>query len=378
MAEALDVAGNLTLLMGCLVALALVLFAQLLVRALLGWATHIPFAGPAFSDIENALIGALQDAARSLERWAVSCYTGLVESLQLLVGTVLLLFVALYNLAKWLYGQAVSTVSAPIVHKLQVQLAQERLAREAAVTKMAAALAAERALTVRLENSLVDAGVVSAAKAVAAELPGLKAEVGRLRAAEANTESATIPRLRTEVTRTVSDLATLSARVGDLSHEVAVLELVPPAAPGTVAGGGVKEIPGPPGPQGVPGERGAEGPQGPPGPPGEAVGGGTIPDITLPDIGTVTLAGGLAAVWGATERIAAESGLNNPECRGKVKGICSTTPALWERFLAGLVPLGAALDLQDLARAAEAAAEAARPAVDELVRLTMDAAGGAD
>lgn len=376
MAEALDVAGNLTLLMGCLVALALVLFAQLLVRALLGWATHIPFAGPAFSDVENALIGALQDAAGALERYAVACYTGLLDSLRLLIGVTLLLFVAFYDLAKWLYGQAVGVVSAPIVHKLQVQLVQERQAREAAVAKLASELAAERALTVRLENSLVDAGVVSAAKAVAAELPGLKAEIGRLRTAEAALSSSTIPAIRTEVNRTEADLGTLSARVGSLQSEVTVLENVPPAAPGTAAGGGVKEIPGPPGPPGIPGERGAEGPPGPPGPPGETVGGGTIPDITLPDIGTVTIAGGLAAVWSATETIAAESGLNNPECRGKVKGICTTTPALWERFLAGLVPLGAALDLQDLARAAEAAAEAARPAVDELVRLTMDASGG--
>lgn len=91
------------------------------------------------------------------------------------------------------------------------------------------------------------------------------------------------------------------------------------------------------------------------------------------------LAGLIASVAGLsvlTHVIADEAGLGKAECRSKVKAICSTDPSQWAGLLAGLVPLGFALDLKMMARAAEAAAELAGPAVHELAALSVRAADG--
>lgn len=50
--------------------------------------------------------------------------------------------------------------------------------------------------------------------------------------------------------------------------------------------------------------------------------------------------------------IATETGLNNSECRSKVKGICGTDPLAWAKLLGGLAALGFAFDLRALAKVA--------------------------
>lgn len=50
--------------------------------------------------------------------------------------------------------------------------------------------------------------------------------------------------------------------------------------------------------------------------------------------------------------IATETGLNNSECRAKVKGICGTDPLAWAKLLGGLAALGFAFDLRALAKVA--------------------------
>lgn len=49
--------------------------------------------------------------------------------------------------------------------------------------------------------------------------------------------------------------------------------------------------------------------------------------------------------------IATESGLNNSECRSKVKGICGTNPLQWAGLLAGIAAIGVSFDLADILKA---------------------------
>jgi hypothetical protein len=65
--------------------------------------------------------------------------------------------------------------------------------------------------------------------------------------------------------------------------------------------------------------------------------------------------------------LATDAGLANKECRNKVGKICQTNPAQWEGLLAGLVPLGFAFSLHELAALA-------RPLISELEPLIKKAA----
>jgi hypothetical protein len=82
------------------------------------------------------------------------------------------------------------------------------------------------------------------------------------------------------------------------------------------------------------------------------------------------LAGLLAAVPILAQLVrvlARESGLENAECRGKVKNICTTDPALWEGLLATLVAVGFAYSLDELAAIA-------RPVLADLEPVVRKAA----
>lgn len=60
------------------------------------------------------------------------------------------------------------------------------------------------------------------------------------------------------------------------------------------------------------------------------------------------LATGAAAVAALVTALLAETGLENAECRGKVKGICGTNPAAWESLLAGIGVIGFGFSLKEI------------------------------
>jgi hypothetical protein len=97
-----------------------------------------------------------------------------------------------------------------------------------------------------------------------------------------------------------------------------------------------------------------------------------LPDVEklLRNLPWATLAGLLAAVpllRLLTQTIAAESGLDRAECRRKVRGICSTDPAAWERLLAGLLPLGVGFTLAELIEAGVKVVGESESVINELV-----------
>lgn len=88
-----------------------------------------------------------------------------------------------------------------------------------------------------------------------------------------------------------------------------------------------------------------------------------LPGLTIPNLEDLlrskelgSLAGLMAAIpllRAITNTIAVESGLENADCRSKVKGICGTNPAAWAGLLGGLAALGFAFSLKDLYGVAE-------------------------
>ena len=83
--------------------------------------------------------------------------------------------------------------------------------------------------------------------------------------------------------------------------------------------------------------------------------------------GAAALIASIPAIATLVTSIATESGLENESCRTKVKGICGTDPAAWANLLAGLVAIGFAFSLEELAAVA-------RPIVSELAPVIAKAA----
>lgn len=90
----------------------------------------------------------------------------------------------------------------------------------------------------------------------------------------------------------------------------------------------------------------------------EAVGEAALHDLR--DFEKLAPAAALAALLAAFPALralvnttVAESGLDNPECRSKVRGVCTTDPRHWENLLASLVAIGAVVSLPELVRFAK-------------------------
>lgn len=301
----------------------------------------------------------------------------MAEALYLLIGGVMLLFYAQIILVKWLYREAVGIAGGASVAQIRRQLKDEETRARAAEAASTGSIVALRALVKQLQRELATSTSVAVKDLATVKVPALQHDVAELTRALGSATATQLPALRARASRLETRVHDLTARTAAIEGEITVLENVPPAAPGTAGAAGRAGAAGAAGAAGVagaegrPGERGATGEAGAAGAAGAGVG-----DITLPEIGTLPIAGAVAAVWAVTAAIATEAGLGRAECRGKVKGICQTDPSRWGGFLAGLAPLGVLIDLQALAKAAELAAEIAAPAVGELARASVAIAEG--
>ena len=68
----------------------------------------------------------------------------------------------------------------------------------------------------------------------------------------------------------------------------------------------------------------------------------------------------MPAIATLVQSIAVDAGLENADCRSKVKGICGTSPAAWESLLVGIASAGLLFDLPAIV---ESAALLASPVV---------------
>lgn len=323
---------ELALLAACLLALALIKIGGALIQTILTPVASIPFAGGVVRDAENALLGWLDGISKRLTFWAARFFHGVAESCYLILGVVMLLFVAQIQLAKWLYAQVTGAFGTATVKQLVSQSHSTGTTNKAAVTALAASVVALRTQITTLERELHKATADSATAAEAAKVPAIRADL-------------------TALSKHVD------AKVKALQNEITVLENVPPATAGTAGKAGEAGAPGKageagrPGEAGAPGATGAAGEAGAAGAPGAA--GAGIGDIDLPGLGTLTAGAAIAATYAAVTTIATEAGLTRPECRGKVKQICATDPAQWANLLGGLAALGFAFSLHDLYHEAE-------------------------
>lgn len=86
----------------------------------------------------------------------------------------------------------------------------------------------------------------------------------------------------------------------------------------------------------------------------------------LTPAGVAALLGTIPALATFINTLAQETGLENEGCRGKVKNICATDPAAWQKLLAGAGFLALAFDFKDFVNAAELVAEGIGKGVEEL------------
>jgi hypothetical protein len=82
-------------------------------------------------------------------------------------------------------------------------------------------------------------------------------------------------------------------------------------------------------------------------------------------VGVAALIAAIPAISTLVHAIASEAGLENADCRSKVKGICGTDPSSWERLLAGAALLALPLSLGELVRVA-------RPLIEESAGLMKE------
>lgn len=91
-------------------------------------------------------------------------------------------------------------------------------------------------------------------------------------------------------------------------------------------------------------------------------------DAYIKSLGLTALVASIPALATLVNALAVETGLENAECRGKVKQICGTDPNAWSDLLGGLAAIGFAFSLRELY-------DLARPVVDELKPVIETVAG---
>lgn len=354
MAEALEAGYDLGGLALCFVALALLVMAKDLVQAIakpleVSILGYHPFRGIATA-LENTVVSALDSAIKGVERLAARFLSGLIDAFGLVIGLAALVALGTKDALVYLWNTALTprirSLTNPIKttaeHALsEVQAlegtvasnldAAERYAREHASSALSSAEAYAthelgvavskidgelRAAVAEAESyadvavsklraaedaavagavSLAVAAKVAGEQAAAKALGSAEAAAGELVAAEAATRAAAIAQLDAAGK---AALGALDGLVVDVEDEIHTIE----------------------------GQLGAA--------------------------GTAALIGSIPALATLVHAIATEAGLENADCRQKVKGICGTNASAWTSLLEGLAATGLALSLGELARIA--------------------------
>jgi hypothetical protein len=263
-----------------------------------------PFAGVARS-LENSVIGFLDRQIQSLQKHAISLLSGLVDSMAVLIAIPLLLGLGVkYALTKMWHLVTNVDVGGKIT-TIRVDAAQALTKANNALTRIDHLA---RGLPARLESTM---GMATQA----ANLYTLR-EIDSLRRGIGDD----IGRIRSSVDQAVEQAKTAAAtEAGKVAGQIAQAEN---AAITTVQG---------------------------------------LENLTrreLHDLLGRVNTGDIAALVSAVPILAAlvttleaETGLNNAECRGKVKQICGTDAGAWQWLLGGALALDFALNLEEIVTA---------------------------
>lgn len=411
MGELIDAGIDLALLAACLVALGMVYLTDAFVTALLkildvGIGPWHPFHG-IVNKAKNAVAGAFHTAELALEKQATKFLNGLYQAGELIIGIPLLLAVALQDLLLYLWHTAIRGLVNGIVGPVRTT-ANAAVARISALegtvsdnlTKaehyaetaangaisdseaftrrwidnavsvlnaaIASAIATAEGYTDKaigrlqaLEDAAVDhavalavdaknAGIAAAASALttaegytdSAKAAAIAAAAGALTTAESYTDAAKNVALEAAggALTTAEHYADVAANAAEAGAEAAAAQAT---AAVSSALGEVRSI-------AIDVQHDL----------------GTI-EGTFGAAGLGALVAGIPALATFLNAIATETGLENKDCRQKVKGICATPSNVWEDLLAGLVATGFAFSLVELAEVAEPLAMELVPVIEQ-------------
>lgn len=369
MGAALEGGFDLGALALCFVALALLVFAKELAQAIAApfnvsiFGSH-PFASVA-NAIEGTIVARLDDAIKGVEKLAAGFISGLIDAFGLLIAIPALLFLGVKAALEYLWNQALM----PRIHSVTNSIATTANKALSRVTALEGTVADNLAAAERYARDHASAALASAEdyvdRKLTAATKALQGDVaGALSTAEAFASTA-IAKLRAAEDSAIATAVGLAAEAkvaGELAAANALNEaeraagsalaqseaaakqaLAEAQAAGQAALAGVKGI---------------------------AV--GAADDLAtiegqLGALGTAGLIAAIPALGTLVHAIATEAGLENAECRSKVKGICGTDPSAWAELLGGLAVLGFAFSLRELY-------EVARPLADELAPVIAKAA----
>lgn len=333
-AALLDAGLDLGALAGCFVAIALLTLVAYLLEHLSDPFRGIYLVGGYIADaidsLTSPLLSGVQDALSALEKSAASFEQGLLQSLELLVGIPLVLADGLYVGLKALWTHYL----APFVNHVVADIRADVKGIEQDITSLYTLATTDLARA----ETYADKEISAASGALYAEL---RSEIHAAENAAEGYADKAVSALRAAEDAALSK-AIAAANAGIAAAEAAAHTAETEAEAFT--SGAVAKA--------------------------EALANTAIADVrgiavgAEDDIATLIGKYGLAGAAGLiasipllatlVNTIATESGLENADCRSKVKGICGTSTPAWENLLAGIAAIGVAFNLRDIVDAADA------------------------
>lgn len=413
MVEALEAGYDLVAIAACFVAIGFLVLISALITGLLkvldvSIGPYHPFHGITVK-AENAVTSAFNTAIQGLEKQATKFESGLVDAFTLIVGIPLLLAVAMYDLLRYLWDHALSGY----VHSITDSI---RAAANSAVTQVtnlagtvaddvsaARKYALEQANDARSDaqayaSHWIDNAVSVLNGAIADALAKAEgyadAAIGKLRSAEdtavANAVGLAVDAKNAGIAAAAGALSTaegdisavrataLAAAAGALTTAESYADAVKQEAL-TAAGGALLTA------EQYAAQEAAAVAAGAAGALAQAEGVITasveaVKAIAVDagqDLGSIegvygalgvgALIASIPAIATLVNALATDTGLENEDCRQKVKGICATPSSAWADLLGGLVAIGVSFSLLELA-------EVADPLLVELAPVIVQAA----
>jgi hypothetical protein len=332
MASALEAGYDLSALAGCFLLIGLLsviafTFAKLATVLDVGIGPYHPFRGVSHA-ISNTIVDGCNSGIRSLERIAASFESGLIDSFGLLIAIPALLFVGVRALTEYLWHTAIPSFVHSITNPIVRDVAAVRSSVAALTTEVQGVYNravsytnAAEAKTLGQAEAYVNtqlSGVLHTAEAYADRA------VGQLAASESGAINNAISIAHSAL---AAANAAEAAAVGEAERFTTAAVAASEAA-GARALTAVRSI-------AITAEQDL----------GQIEG-------NLGALGVAGLIASIPALATIVNAIATEAGLENSDCRSKVKGICGTNTGAWTNLIAGLAVVGAGFDLASLAGAA--------------------------
>jgi hypothetical protein len=319
----------------------------------------IPGIGRLVTYVENQVNGWINEALQTSEQWIAKLFHYMIVGITDMVDSVLALQALQIKVVKWIYGEVTGANGTTKVKALEASLATE-VTRAKAAEKAATASATQAlALEKQLEKDVNTSTVPIVTKLNTVTVPAIQNQIKLINSTLTGSGAKDLPALRSELTTLSSLVGTLDAEVGSVPTDTNISAEVKALTADVTKLKGIDETPGAPG---ATGETGATGEAGATGATGAAGAAGTAGEagvsagdepISLPGLGTLTIAGAVAATYAALSTVLTDTGLENSECRGKVKNICASNPLGWANLLGGLAAIGVAFDFKALYDTAE-------------------------